>query len=68
MFVNLPDDLDSLDEYYPDETTQKILKKKKDREDKVVNVFYAMHEVCYKEYLHDQSYFESAQENRHLID
>lgn len=54
----LPDDLDDLNEYYPDEATQQMLMAAKD---KTVDVFYATHEVVYKEWLHENTWSSSTQ-------
>lgn len=57
---SLPADLDDLEEYFPDETTQELLKKKSEKhENNVVDLFYANHEVHYKEFLHEKSWVSS---------
>lgn len=54
----LPEDRSELDEYYPDEETQVMLRSAKD---KTVDVFYATHEVVYKEWLHENTWSSSTQ-------
>lgn len=57
---SLPTDLDDLEDYFPDETVQDLLKKKFEKhESNVIDLFYANHEVHYKEYLHEESYVSS---------
>jgi hypothetical protein len=53
---SLPNDLDDLEEYFPDEELQEALKTKKDKtKDAMCDMFYGMHEVRYKEWLHEHS-------------
>lgn len=56
---SLPTNLDDLEEYFPDEDVQDVLKKKAAKEDKAVDAFYAVHEIHYKEYLKDVCHVSS---------
>lgn len=61
VFSNLPQDLEELEEYFPDETVQELLKKKSQREDKTVDLFYAQHEVEYRNYLEENTFVSSTE-------
>lgn len=56
VLVDLPLDSSLLDEYFPSEEVQQLLIAAKDR---VVDVFYAQHEVVYKEWLGEMKYESS---------
>lgn len=58
VLVDLPLDSSLLDEYFPSEEVQELLIAAKD---KVVDVFYAQHEVVYKEWLGEMKYNSSTQ-------
>lgn len=53
VLTDMPQDLSELDEYFPSQEVQKQLIAAKD---KVVDVFYAQHEVEYKEWLVENGY------------
>lgn len=53
---NLPTNLDELDDYFPDEEVQQVLREKhSNRKENVLDPFYATHEVHYKDWLHDNA-------------
>lgn len=54
-----PSDMNDLDEYFPDETTQELLKKKKEQKETISDLFFGVHEVHYKEYLDEQTWVSS---------
>lgn len=58
VLVILPDDRSELDVLFPSEETQVMLMSAKD---KIVDCFYATHEVVYKEWLHENSWISSTQ-------
>lgn len=61
VFSNLPENLDDLEDFFPDETVQEILKKKSQRDEKTVDVFYAAHEIEYRKYLEEQTFVSSSE-------
>lgn len=58
VMTHMPEDTTELDGYFPSEETQAILMSAKD---KVVDAFYATHEVVYKEWLHENTWVSSTQ-------
>lgn len=62
----VPEDLDDLNDYFPSEETQALFMNAKE---KVLDVFYAQHEVVYKEWLSENTWAsstETAHEYFHL--
>lgn len=58
ILSDLPVDLHDLDEYYPSQEVQDMLLSAKE---KTVDCFYAVHEVAYKEWLHENTWQSSTQ-------
>jgi len=61
ILSTLPPDLTLLDSYFPDEEVQAALIQSAKKEDKVWDTFYHYHEIKYKEWLTERSFFSSHQ-------
>jgi len=58
VIEHLPEDLDDVNEYFPTQAEQEFLMAAKE---KVVDCFYAKHEVEYKKWLHENTWVSSTQ-------